>query len=153
MCGDEYAEKFSKNDIHIHVPEAQYQKMVQSAGITITTALVSIIKDIPVRNDIAMTGEITLRGRILPVGGIKEKVLAAYRKGINTVIMPKKNEVDLEKIPKDVCEKMKFVFVQTIDEVLEVALCDKSKQEKSDAITKKNSGKRRTRKGDSNSKR
>ncbi|NLH38278.1 MAG: endopeptidase La, partial [Thermotogaceae bacterium] len=95
-----------------------------SAGITITTALISVVKELPIRNDIAMTGEITLRGRVLPVGGIKEKVIAAYRKGINHVILPSKNRVDIDEVPKEVREKMKFTFVETIEEVLEVALCD-----------------------------
>uniref|UniRef100_A0A7C4CDU6 Lon protease n=1 Tax=Fervidobacterium thailandense TaxID=1008305 RepID=A0A7C4CDU6_9BACT len=122
MCGEEYAEKFTKYDVHIHVPEGAVPKDGPSAGITITTALISIVKDVPVRKDVAMTGEITLRGRILPVGGIKEKVIAAYRKGIYNVILPKKNEVDLEKLPEEVRSKMNFVFVETIDEVLEVAL-------------------------------
>ncbi len=124
LCGDGYAERFTKNDIHIHVPEGAVPKDGPSAGITITTALVSIVKDIPVRNDIAMTGEITLRGRVLPVGGIKEKVIAAYRKGINHVILPVKNEVDIDKVPKEVREKMKFTFVETVEQVLEVALCE-----------------------------
>ncbi|ODN30884.1 endopeptidase La [Fervidobacterium thailandense] len=122
MCGEEYAEKFTKYDVHIHVPEGAVPKDGPSAGITITTALISIVKDIPVRKDVAMTGEITLRGRVLPVGGIKEKVIAAYRKGIYNVILPKKNEVDLEKLPEEVRSKMNFIFVETIDEVLEVAL-------------------------------
>jgi len=124
LCGDGYAERFTKNDIHIHVPEGAVPKDGPSAGITITTALVSVVKDIPVRNDIAMTGEITLRGRVLPVGGIKEKVIAAYRKGINHVILPVKNEVDIDKVPKEVREKMKFTFAETVEQVLEVALCE-----------------------------
>lgn len=140
MCGEEYAEKFTKYDVHIHVPEGAVPKDGPSAGITITTALISIVKDIPVRKDVAMTGEITLRGRILPVGGIKEKVIAAYRKGIYNVILPKKNEVDLEKLPEEVRSKMNFVFVETIDEVLEVALNVKNSNK---------GGRRKARKGDS----
>lgn len=143
IVGDEYAEKFTKNDIHVHVPEGAVPKDGPSAGVTITTALVSVVKDIPVRNDIAMTGEITLRGRVLPVGGIKEKVMAAYRKGIYHVILPKKNEVDIEKVPEVVRTKMKFTFVETIEEVLEVALNEDNSKE---------SRKGRTRKGNSNTK-
>ncbi|MEN3043554.1 MAG: S16 family serine protease, partial [Fervidobacterium sp.] len=126
LVGDSYAEKFSKNDIHVHVPEGAVPKDGPSAGITITTALISVVKDIPVRNDVAMTGEITLRGRVLPVGGIKEKVIAAYRKSIYNVILPKKNDADLEKVPKEVKEKMNFIFVESIEDVLEVALDAKS---------------------------
>jgi len=143
IVGDEYAEKFTKNDIHVHVPEGAVPKDGPSAGVTITTALVSVVKNIPVRNDIAMTGEITLRGRVLPVGGIKEKVMAAYRKGIYHVILPKKNEVDIEKVPEVVRTKMKFTFVETIEEVLEVALNEDNSKE---------SRKGRTRKGNSNTK-
>lgn len=140
MCGEEYTEKFTKYDVHIHVPEGAVPKDGPSAGITITTALISIVKDIPVRKDVAMTGEITLRGRILPVGGIKEKVIAAYRKGIYNVILPKKNEVDLEKLPEEVRSRMNFVFVETIDEVLEVALNVKNSNK---------GGRRKARKSDS----
>ncbi|MGC8820975.1 MAG: endopeptidase La [Fervidobacterium sp.] len=140
MAGDEHTEKFVKHDIHVHVPEGAVPKDGPSAGITITTALISVIKDIPIRNDVAMTGEITLRGRVLPVGGIKEKVIAAYRKGIYHVILPKKNEVDIEKVPEEVQSKMKFTFVETIEEVLEVALYEN---------IAKNSRKGRTRKSDS----
>jgi len=140
LCGDEYTEKFSKHDIHIHVPEGAVPKDGPSAGITITTALISVVKELPIRNDIAMTGEITLRGRVLPVGGIKEKVIAAYRKGINHVILPSKNRVDIDEVPKEVREKMKFTFVETIEEVLEVALCDdKSIENRKRKVRKGNS--------------
>lgn len=150
LCGEDYSEKFTKYDIHIHVPEGAVPKDGPSAGVTITTALVSVVKDIPVRNDVAMTGEITLRGRVLPVGGIKEKVLAAYRKGIKTVILPKKNEVDLEKIPEEAKKNMNFILVETIDEVLEVALCETNASKQTSETNR--SKKRRTRKSNSETK-
>jgi ATP-dependent Lon protease len=127
LCGEEYSSVFEKNDIHVHVPEGAVPKDGPSAGVTIVTSLVSSIKKISVRNDIAMTGEITLRGRILPVGGIKEKVLAAYRKGIRKIILPKQNEYDVEKIPKDVVNEIEFVFVNEIEEVLKEALLSENK--------------------------
>jgi ATP-dependent Lon protease len=96
-----------------------------SAGITIVTALVSLLTDRPVRPDVGMTGEITLRGKVLPVGGIKEKALAAHRVGLRTVILPKRNEKDLEDIPEDVRQALQFVLVETIDEALQVALQDR----------------------------
>ncbi len=129
--GDEKVlEKLSKCELHIHVPEGAVPKDGPSAGITITTALISLFNSKPVRNDIAMTGEITLRGKVLPVGGIKEKVLAAYRKGITTVILPEKNRSEIEKIPQEVKEKMKFVFVKEINEVLKEALIDEKPNKK-----------------------
>jgi len=118
-------EKFyEENDIHVHFPEGAVPKDGPSAGITMTTAIVSALTGKKVRADVAMTGEITLRGKVLPIGGLKEKSLAAYREGIYTVIMPKANERDLDEIAPEVKTKMKFIPVETIDEVLKVALVD-----------------------------
>lgn len=118
-------EKFyEENDIHVHFPEGAVPKDGPSAGITMITAIVSALTGKKVRADVAMTGEITLRGKVLPIGGLKEKSLAAYREGIYTVIMPKANERDLDEIAPEVKAKMKFIPVETIDEVLKVALVD-----------------------------
>lgn len=118
-------EKFyEENDIHVHFPEGAVPKDGPSAGITMTTAIVSALTGKKVRADVAMTGEITLRGKVLPIGGLKEKSLAAYREGIYTVIMPKANERDLDEFAPEVKAKMKFIPVETIDEVLKVALVD-----------------------------
>lgn len=118
-------EKFyEENDIHVHFPEGAVPKDGPSAGITMTTAIVSALTGKKVRADVVMTGEITLRGKVLPIGGLKEKSLAAYREGIYTVIMPKANERDLDEIAPEVKAKMKFIPVETIDEVLKVALVD-----------------------------
>jgi ATP-dependent Lon protease len=113
---------FEKNDIHIHVPAGAIPKDGPSAGVTMLVALTSLLKNIPVRNDVAMTGEITLRGMVLPVGGIKEKVLAAMRAGIRTIILPQKNEKDLEEIPERIRKEMTFTFIQRMDEAIEKAL-------------------------------
>lgn len=117
---------YENQDIHLHVPAGAQPKDGPSAGVTMATALVSLISRRPVKSNISMTGEITLRGQVLPVGGIKEKVLAAYRAGSTTVILPKKNQADLEEdIPPEVMEKIKFIFVESIEEVLEAALSAK----------------------------
>jgi ATP-dependent Lon protease len=109
-------------DVHLHVPEGAIPKDGPSAGITMATTLVSALTKIPVRKDVAMTGEITLRGKVLPVGGIKDKVLAAYRGGITEVILPRENEKDLEEIPEEVREAMEVHLVESMDEVLRLAL-------------------------------
>jgi len=120
---------FFKNDIHIHVPAGAIPKDGPSAGITMFIALVSLLTDKPVRNDIAMTGEITLRGLVLPVGGIKEKVLAGMRAGIRTIILPKKNEKDLEEIPEHIRKEMNFQFIQRMDEAIPLALRQEPKDD------------------------
>jgi ATP-dependent Lon protease len=109
-------------DVHIHVPEGAIPKDGPSAGITMCTALVSALTGRRVRRDVAMTGEITLRGKVLPVGGIKEKLLAAHRIGVTDVILPRENEKDLADVPKNVIEAVKVELVDHIDEVLKIAL-------------------------------
>jgi ATP-dependent Lon protease len=113
-----------RTDIHIHVPEGAIPKDGPSAGITMATALVSVLTRVPVRKDVAMTGEITLRGKVLPIGGIKEKLLAAHRAGVKSIILPKENEKDLADIPKNVLDVMNVYMVETMDEVLKVAMAD-----------------------------
>ena len=113
---------YSRADIHVHLPEGAIPKDGPSAGITMCTGLVSALLRIPVRRDVAMTGEITLRGRVLPIGGLKEKILAAHRSGITTVIMPKENAKDLRDIPKRVLKSLKVIPVEHMDEVLRAAL-------------------------------
>ena len=119
-------EFYDKSDIHVHVPAGAIPKDGPSAGVTMTASMVSLLTGRPVRSDVAMTGEITLRGKVLPVGGIKEKVLAARRAGIRTVILPKRNEHDLDDIPPELRTEMKTIFVETIDQVLEHALRDRT---------------------------
>jgi ATP-dependent Lon protease len=116
------ADMFDKTDIHIHVPEGATPKDGPSAGIGMTTAMVSAFTGIPVRADVAMTGEITLRGEVLPIGGLKEKLLAAHRGGIKTVLIPEQNVKDLAEIPDNVKNKLEIVPVRWIDKVLEIAL-------------------------------
>lgn len=115
-------EVFEKNDIHIHVPEGAVPKDGPSAGVTLTTALVSSLSDIPVRANLAMTGEVTLRGHVLPIGGLKEKSMAAHRCGITTVVIPKANVKDLDDIPSTVKDSVNFIPVERVSQVLDVAL-------------------------------
>jgi ATP-dependent Lon protease len=118
------ADFFEKSDIHVHIPAGGIPKDGPSGGVTLAASLASLLSGRPVRPDVAMTGEITLRGKVLPVGGIKEKVLAARRAGIKTIILPRRNERDLEDIPKEVRSELHMIFVDTVDEVLANALRD-----------------------------
>ncbi|HEX5909233.1 MAG TPA: S16 family serine protease, partial [Thermoleophilaceae bacterium] len=113
---------FRENDVHVHVPAGAIPKDGPSAGITMATALASLVTGRPVRADTAMTGEITLTGLVLPIGGLKEKALAAQRAEVKRVIAPRRNEADLDEFPPNLLKHMKFVFVDTVDEVLEAAL-------------------------------
>jgi ATP-dependent Lon protease len=116
------ADFYKTKDIHVHFPEGAVPKDGPSAGITVCTAMVSALTDQPVRRDVAMTGEISLRGRVLAIGGLKEKTMAALRHGIQTVIIPKDNERDLEEIDPIVRKSLNFISAQTVDTVLEAAL-------------------------------
>jgi ATP-dependent Lon protease len=118
---DDFHQKY---DVHIHVPEGATPKDGPSAGVGMCTCLVSALTRIPVRADVAMTGEITLRGEVLPIGGLKEKLLAAHRGGIATVIIPQENERDLVDIPKNIKQNLNIKPVRWIDEVLEIALTE-----------------------------
>ena len=113
---------YKKYDIHVHVPEGAVPKDGPSAGVTMFTSVISALTEIPVKKDVAMTGEITLRGKVLPVGGIKEKVLAAHRAGIRTILLPKENEADIDDIPAAVRKQLKFVLLSKAQEALEYAL-------------------------------
>jgi ATP-dependent Lon protease len=119
---------FAESDLHIHVPAGAVPKDGPSAGVTMAAALVSLLTDRSIRSEVAMTGEITLRGQVLPVGGIKQKVLAASRVGIGTVILPERNEPDLEDIPQEIRDEMSFVLIERVDQVFDAALRDGSPQ-------------------------
>ncbi|HET9589273.1 MAG TPA: endopeptidase La [Anaerolineales bacterium] len=136
-------EFFSKSDIHLHIPAGAQPKDGPSAGVAMATALVSLVSGRKVKPRVGMTGEITLRGQVLPIGGVKEKVLAAHRNGLRTVILPKRNEQDLDDIPAEIKKSMKFIFVETVDDVLESALEANHKSKKS-KTTKKSTISRKT---------
>jgi len=125
------AHVFAKNDIHIHVPAGAIPKDGPSAGITMATALTSALTGIPVRHDVAMTGEITLRGRVLPIGGLKEKILAAKRAGMTTIIFPKRNEKDLEEVPKHLQKGLKFIFAEQVETVFKHVFRKKKRPKRS----------------------
>jgi len=134
---------FSKNDIHLHLPAGSVPKDGPSAGVTMATALISLATGRAVRRDVGMTGEITLRGQVLPIGGVKEKVLAAHRAGLKTIILPRRNEKDLEDVPQEIRDEMKFVFANRVDEVVSAALVASNGKDKRGAKKKHNSKKRK----------
>jgi ATP-dependent Lon protease len=113
---------FDRHDFHVHVPAGATPKDGPSAGITIATALASLVYGSAVRSTISMTGEVTLTGKVLPVGGVRQKILAAYRAGIREVILPDQNKKDLEEVPRDVLDKLSIHYVESIDQVLQLAL-------------------------------
>ncbi|MEE3118625.1 MAG: S16 family serine protease, partial [Pseudomonadota bacterium] len=138
----------AKQDLHVHVPEGAPPKDGQSAGIGMCTALVSSLTKIPVRADVAMTGEITLRGRVLAIGGLKEKLLAAHRGGIKTVLIPDENVRDLKEIPDNIKESLEIRPVKWIDEVLDIALAYPPEPRTADESSGAGSGKPRDDEGD-----
>jgi ATP-dependent Lon protease len=114
-------DKFNKYDVHVHVPEGAIPKDGPSAGVTLAAALVSALSGKPIKRSVAMTGEITLRGNVLPVGGIKEKVLAARRARVSTIVLPQQNRRDLEEVPKELLKEINFIFVESVRQALKTA--------------------------------
>ncbi len=115
-------EAFEEREFHVHVPAGAFPKDGPSAGVTMTTALASLLSDRPVRHTVGMTGEVTLQGRVLPIGGLKQKVLAAHASGLTDVVIPERNRADLDDVPDEVREQMAFHPVMTVGEVLDIAL-------------------------------
>jgi len=136
-------EDFKECDLHVHFPAGAIPKDGPSAGAAITLAIASVLSRRPIRRDTAITGEVTLRGKVLEIGGVKEKVLAAYRAGLRTVVMPSNNEKDLRDIPDEVRAHMTFTFVSTMDEVLHVMLLQKPPAELADSPPPRRSAPRR----------
>ena len=120
-------EDFANYDLHIHIPEGAIPKDGPSAGITLATAMVSALSGHPVRRDVTMTGEITLRGNVLPVGGVKEKVLAARRARVSTIILPQQNQRDLEEVPKELLSDLRVIFVDNVQQVFREALKEQAR--------------------------
>jgi ATP-dependent Lon protease len=118
---------FTEHDVHIHVPAGAVPKDGPSAGVTIATAISSLVRDEPVAEDVGMTGEITLTGQVLPIGGVREKVLAAQRAGLKRVILPRENQYDLEDLPPEGRDELEFILVDTIEQVLDAAFAGKRK--------------------------
>lgn len=138
------AEFFNRSDFHLHIPAGAQPKDGPSAGVTMATAIVSLVSGRKVKPRVGMTGEITLRGQVLPIGGVKEKVLAAHRNGLRTVIIPKRNEQDIDDVPDEIKKAMKFVFVESMDDVIDAALESNHKPARSIAKTKKKAALRKT---------
>ncbi|MFH1550568.1 MAG: S16 family serine protease, partial [Planctomycetota bacterium] len=134
---------FQTSDIHIHIPAGAIQKDGPSAGITLTISLISLLTGRPVRSDVAMTGEITLRGKVLPVGGIKEKVLAAARAGIKHIILPKHNKKDLHDLPEVVTKKLQFHFAEKISDAVKFAFTGRAAKKKRGRSTSRSNSTRR----------
>jgi ATP-dependent Lon protease len=138
------SEFFNQSDFHMHIPAGAQPKDGPSAGVTMATAIVSLVSGRRVKPQVGMTGEITLRGQVLPIGGVKEKVLAAHRNGLRTIILPKRNKQDIDDVPDEIKKVMKFVFAESMDDVLEAALELKSKSPRSTATAKKKASAKKT---------
>jgi ATP-dependent Lon protease len=123
MLGIDFSD-FNEFDIHVHFPSGAIPKDGPSAGVTVTLVIASVMSERPIRNDIALTGEVTLRGKVLPVGGIKEKVSAAYRAGIYHVALPKENAKDIKDLPREIVRKTKFHYIERVDDLFEMCLLD-----------------------------
>jgi ATP-dependent Lon protease len=145
-------EFFSNSDIHLHIPSGAQPKDGPSAGVTMATAIVSLASGRRVKPHLGMTGEITLRGQVLRIGGIKEKVLAAHRLGLRTVVLPRRNKQDMDDVPEEIKKEMKLIYVDTVDEVIEAALVPAKEARKAARDNKKVKSQKTSRKNSNNAK-